>query len=294
MGVLSGMTGFARTDGSQGSARWSWEVRSVNGKGLEARLRLPPGFDRLDIKSRELAKNHFARGNLQLSLNLRQEASERALSVDIAHAHALLDAARPIGDRDDVVPARLDGVLRLEGVLKTGVEEEDADALVALDKAILESLGEALAGLKSARAEEGAALLPVLNAHIDDIEQLTGQAAACASARSKGIKDRIAAKFAELLPEGLDEERLAQEAAAMSIKMDVREEIDRLEAHVIAARELLQAGSPVGRKLDFLSQEFNREANTLCSKAADSSLTAIGLALKNTIDQFREQIQNVE
>lgn len=294
MGVLSGMTGFARVDGAFGSARWSWEVRSVNGKGLEARLRLPPGFDRLDIKSRELAKGRFARGNLQLSLNLRQDASDKALSIDVERARAILDAARPIFNREDVSAARLDGILQLDGVLRSDVEEEDDGARAEFDAALLSSLGEALDHLQSARRDEGAALMPVLRAHIDDAERLTQEAAASASARSENIKARIEGKFSELLPEGLDSDRLAQEAAALAIKMDVREEIDRLHAHVAAARELLETGSPVGRKLDFLSQEFNREANTLCSKAADSSLTAIGLALKNTIDQFREQIQNVE
>lgn len=294
MGVLSGMTGFARVDGALETSRWSWEVRSVNGKGLEARLRLPPGFDRLDIKARERAKSQFARGNLQMSLNLRQEGAASSSAVDLDHARALLDAARPLLEREDVQPARLDGILQLDGVVRAEIEEEDAGDRDMLDMAILDSLGEALASLQEARRDEGAALMPVLTGQIDEIERLTGEAAGCAAARSEAIRARVAAKFEELLPEGLPEDRLAQEAAALAIKLDVREEIDRLHAHIASARELLAKGSPVGRKLDFLSQEFNREANTLCSKAADSTLTAIGLALKNTIDQFREQIQNVE
>ncbi len=293
MASLSGMTGYARAEAQSGRYRWVWEVRSVNGKGLEARLRLPPGFDRLDIKCRDRAKSAFTRGNLQLSLNLRREDGAASLGVDIDRLNAVLDAAAPITARDDVAPARLDGLLSLDGMLITA-EEASADDFAALDAAIIASLDDALAALKTARQEEGAALLPVLSGHVDEIEQLTRLAADSAASRSDQIQQRIKAKFDELLPEGLAEDKLAQEAAGLAIKLDVREEIDRLHAHIDSARELLAGGSPVGRKLDFLSQEFNREANTLCSKASDSALTKTGLALKNTIDQFREQIQNVE
>lgn len=293
MADLSGMTGFGRAEGAAANLRWIWEVRSVNGKGLEARYRLPGGFERIEAKARERVKQRFTRGNLQASLNLRQDAGNADLRIDTARLEALIEASRPYVARNEVAVPQFDGLLAVRGVLD--VEDVlDEKTQAGIDAAILESFSQALDALKSARLEEGAALKTVLSGHVDQIETLTSQAKASDSVRLSAIRDRIAAKFAELLPEGLDEDRLTSEAATMAVKMDIREEIDRLEAHIVSARDLLSAGSPVGRKLDFLSQEFNREANTLCSKSADSSLTRIGLELKNTIDQLREQVQNVE
>ena len=293
MGVLSGMTGFARVDGQSPGWTWTWEARSVNGKGLEARFRLPNGFERLELKARELAKARFARGNVNATLNLRRESEAGMVRIDMARLRTLLDQAAPLLESGAVGRPTLDGMLALPGMLDTDQAESNSDTAM-LDKALLASLGETLDGLQAARREEGAALAQVLAGHVDEISRLTDEAACHASTRTDAIRDRLAAKFAELLPEGLPEDRLATEAAMLAMKMDVREELDRLLAHIISARDLLAAGSPVGRKLDFLSQEFNREANTLCSKSSDSSLTAIGLSLKNTVDQFREQIQNVE
>ncbi|WP_203293477.1 YicC/YloC family endoribonuclease [Maricaulis parjimensis] len=291
MAALSGMTGFARLDGTQGDWRWAWEVRSVNGKGLEARFRLPAGFDRLDIKARELAKQHFNRGNLQASLTLKREGSASAVTIDQDKLAALLKASQPYIEAGSVSRPSFGDLLQIPGVL--GSEEITApDA--ALDRALLDGLDATLAALKAARLEEGAALAPVLSGHVNEIERLTVAAGECSAVRIDSIRDRFRAKFAELIQGDLPEERLAQEAAAMAVKMDIREELDRLNAHIGSARDLLSGGSPVGRKLDFLCQEFNREANTLCSKSSDSSLTQIGLDLKNTIDQFREQVQNVE
>lgn len=293
MGVLSGMTGFARVDGQSPGWTWTWEARSVNGKGLEARFRLPNGFERLELKARELAKARFARGNVNATLNLRRESETGSARIDMARLRSLLDQAAPLLAHDEVSRPSLDGMLALPGMIDAEPLQTDTDT-AKLDTALLESLGKALDGLRAARREEGAALAGVLAGHVDEISRLTDEAAAHAATRTDAIRDRLAAKFAELLPDGLPEDRLATEAAMLAMKMDVREELDRLLAHIISARVLLAAGSPVGRKLDFLSQEFNREANTLCSKSSDSSLTAIGLSLKNTVDQFREQIQNVE
>lgn len=293
MGVLSGMTGFARVDGQAPGWAWTWEARSVNGKGLEARFRLPNGFERLELKARELAKARFARGNVNATLNLRRESEAGSVRIDLARLRSLIDQAAPLLEGDQVRRPTLDGMLALPGMIDAEQAGADSDT-ATLDKALLASLAEALDGLRAARREEGAALAVVLSGHVDEISRLTGEAAGHAATRTDAIRDRLAAKFAELLPEGLPEDRLATEAAMLAMKMDVREELDRLVAHIAAARDLLSAGSPVGRKLDFLSQEFNREANTLCSKSSDSSLTAIGLSLKNTVDQFREQIQNVE
>lgn len=293
MGVLSGMTGFARTDGQAPGWCWTWEARSVNGKGLEARFRLPTGFERLEVKARELAKARFARGNVNATLNLRRETEAGGARIDMVRLRSLLDQAAPLLDSSEVTRPSLDGLLALPGMIDSE-QADNADDSKALDTALLDSLGAALDALTAARREEGRALTAVLSGHMDEIMRLTGEATAHAATRTESIRDRVAAKFAELLPQGLDADRLATEAAAIAVKLDVREELDRLDAHIASARDLLAQGSPVGRKLDFLSQEFNREANTLCSKSADSSLTAIGLSLKNTVDQFREQIQNVE
>lgn len=291
MGVLSGMTGFARCEGVAGDWRWTWEARSVNGKGLEARFRFPPGYDRLEAKARDLAKARFARGNVQATLTLKRDASGSGLDIDTARIDALLAAAAPYVERGLIARPSFEGLVALAGSLG-GPQDQTADP--ALDAALLAGLAEALGALQTARHDEGRTLETVLSGHIDTIEQLTREAAASAAVRIDTIRDRLAAKFAELIEGDLPEDRLAQEAAALAVKMDVREELDRLEAHIASARELLAAGSPTGRKLDFLSQEFNREANTLCSKSSDSSLTQIGLAIKNAVDQFREQVQNVE
>ncbi|OLF77791.1 hypothetical protein AWH62_03725 [Maricaulis sp. W15] len=293
MGVLSGMTGFARVDGQADGWNWTWEARSVNGKGLEARFRLPTGFERLETKARDLAKARFSRGNVNATLNLRRETEAGGARIDLARLRGLLDQAAPLLESGEVARPTLDGLLALPGMIDSD-QADGPDNSAELDNALLASLGDALDGLQAARRDEGRALADILAAHIADIARLTGEAADHAATRSDAIRDRLATKFAELLPEGLPEDRLATEAAMLAVKMDVREELDRLHAHIDAARELLAQGSPVGRKLDFLSQEFNREANTLCSKSSDSSLTAIGLSLKNTVDQFREQIQNVE
>ena len=291
MSVLSGMTGFARTEGVHGDWRWSWEARSVNGKGLDVRLRFPPGFDRLEARARELGKARFVRGNIQASLVLKRDTGPAGLGIDTARIDALLEAARPYVERGQVQAPTFEAMAALAASLGDDAPDTDDSGL---DDAVIAGLGEAFDALRAARQDEGRALAALLDAHIDTVADLVAQAGGCAAVRLDAIRDRMTVKFAELLAGDLPEERLAQEAAALAVKMDVREELDRLNAHVASARELLAGGSPVGRKLDFLSQEFNREANTLCSKSSDSSLTQIGLELKNTIDQFREQVQNVE
>ena len=293
MAQLSGMTGFGRAEGQHEDVRWVWEVRSVNGKGLEVRSRLPSGSEALELKVREQARARFTRGNVQVSLNLKRDASQSAPVINRVALDALLEQARDLLESGAVEKPRLDGLLAVDGILENR-SDPDAETRARLDKALIKGLGDAFDALKSAREEEGAALSSVLTGHVDRIESLTAAAEGNAATRIGAIKERLAAKIAELTETEIDEDRLAGEVAILSVKMDVREEIDRLNAHVKAARDLLKAGSPVGRKLDFLSQEFNREANTLCSKSSDSSLTQIGLDLKNVIDQFREQIQNVE
>ncbi|MFS2317925.1 YicC/YloC family endoribonuclease [Maricaulis sp. D1M11] len=290
---LSGMTGFARAEGEFGSLRWVWEGRSVNGKGLEARFRWPAGYERLEGAVRDAAKHRFARGNLQCSLTLRQDGETPAVSVDVNAVKVLLASAAPLLASGDVTAPRLDGLMSVPGVLVSS-ERDALEIDPELDAALVASLAELLDRLKQARLEEGVALSGILSGQVDDIERLTTEASCLAVTRTEALKLRLEQKFNELLPKGLDEDRLATEAAALAVKLDVQEELDRLKAHIQSARQLIQQGSPVGRKLDFLTQEFNREANTLCSKSQDPALTTVGLALKNVIDQMREQVQNVE
>ncbi len=293
MAQLSGMTGFARSEASFEQFSWIWEARSVNGKGLEARFRFPGGYERLEAGARDLAKARFARGNIQASLTLNCDTQDAVLRIDTQRIDAILAAAQPYISSGRVLPVSFDGLLAVRGVLD--VEDRgEPDDIDELDAALMESLALTLDSLRDVRLVEGSELQALLSRHVDTVEALTHQAETSSALRLDAIRDRIAAKYAELLPQGLDPDRLATEAAAMAVKMDVREELDRLHAHIRAARELLAGGSPTGRKLDFLSQEFNREANTLCSKSSDSSLTQIGLAMKNAVDQFREQVQNVE
>lgn len=293
---LVSMTGFAEARGAFRSLRWRWEVKSVNGRGLDLRLRMPPGFDSIEPAARLLASERFRRGNIQAGLMLEPSESARGLKVDTEALASAVRLAKQIADETGLPPARVDGLLALKGVL---VQEEvlalDDAERAARDAALLESLAVAFDALGRARRTEGSKLLRLLCEMNDEVERLTNEATALASAQPAALRDRLSVQLRELLKSAqISEERLSQEVALLATRVDVREELDRLRAHVHEARALMEAGTPIGRKLDFLSQEFNREANTLCSKAADIALTRIGLALKHTIDQFREQAQNVE
>lgn len=293
MTALSGMTGFARASATLDGWSISWEIKSVNGKGLEVRFRTPPGFDALELAARERTKAALHRGSLQASLTLARDVTAAGPSVDHDLLNALIEAGEPFVADGRVKKPTFDGLLNVRGVL---ISEEDTgeDGREALEGAILQTFDEALAGLKSARQDEGAALSGMLLAVLDEIAEMRAAAARLAADRPEQMLERFRAKLTELLGRELPEERLAQEAAILAVKADIREELDRLEAHIESARDLVAGGSPVGRKLDFLSQEFNREVNTLCSKSGDSELTHIGLSLKAAVDQFREQVQNVE
>lgn len=295
MTVVS-MTGFAEVHGAQEAARWRWEVRSVNGRGLELRLRMPPGFDGIEIAARTLASERFKRGNIQATLTMESREDARAFNVDPVALNAAVRLAKQIAEETGLAPARVDGLLSLRGVIvqDEAVDLEPAER-AARDAAMLESIAMAFDALRRARRTEGAKLATVLKGQIDEIEKLTKDAASFAATQPKALRDRLSAQLKDLL-EGnqFPEERLAQEVALLATRADVREELDRLAAHVQEARALLSSGEAVGRKLDFLAQEFNREANTLCSKSSDVALTRVGLALKHVIDQFREQSQNVE
>lgn len=292
--AVQSMTGFARADGQAAGAPLAWELRSVNGKGLEVRLRLPPGLDRLEATVRQDIQKRFARGNIQATLTLSRPPSAAAPAVNEALLADLAALSRRIAEAHGLAPASVDGLLSLRGVMDQPETELNEDDRAALDAAILSTLDQALTALTAARLAEGAALAPVLLGHVDTIERLTGEAEADPARDPATIRARLAEQVRLLAGAGLDEARLHAEAAFLATKADIREELDRLRAHVDAARTLIAAGGPAGRKLDFLSQEFIRESNTLCSKSNAASITTIGLALKAVVDQFREQVQNLE
>ena len=295
MSIVS-MTGFAESVGSHEGLRWRWEAKSVNGRSLDLRLRTPPGFDSLEQPARMLAAERFRRGNFQIGLTVETQEGARGLRVDPVALGSAVKLAREIAAETGLAPARIDGLLALKGVI---VQEEvsvpDPILRAHRDAEILKSLALAFDALAKARAGEGAKLAQLLCTQMDEIARLLGEAEGLAATQPEALRQRLSAQLRELTAgPSVSEDRLAQEVALLATRVDVREELDRLKAHVHDARALLKSGEAIGRKLDFLSQEFNREANTLCSKSADIALTRTGLALKAVIDQFREQAQNVE
>lgn len=292
--ALSGMTGFARVEGAHGAWSWAVEARSVNGRNLETRFRGPPGFEGLDRVARDGAQARFQRGQLTVNLQAKRAEAAAQTQVSVETLERYLKAGGAYVATGMVAKPSLDGLLGLRGVIEVREEEDDAETRAAVEAAMAASIAAALDALKIARLEEGAALSPVLLGQVDIIETLTAQAGIEAASQPGVLKERFARRLVELVGETASEERIVQEAAVMAVKADVREELDRLASHVVAARVLLSGDAAAGRRLDFLSQEFMRESNTLCSKSALSSLTAIGLELKAVIEQFREQVQNVE
>ena len=294
--TIVSMTGFAEAQGRSDTMRWRWEVKSVNGRSLELRLRTPPGFDAIEPAARTLANERFKRGSLQATLTLEPQDGQRGLKVDPQALAAAVRIAREVAAETGLAPARVDGLLALKGVI---VQDEavalDAKARLERDAAILESLASVFDALNKSRLVEGNKLAAILKNQIDEVARLTDHSAKLAAAQPAALRDKLTSAIRDVSDGvGIPEERLAQEVAILAARADVREELDRLRAHVEEARTLIASGEAVGRKLDFLAQEFNREANTLCSKSSDIQLTRAGLALKAVIDQFREQAQNVE
>lgn len=293
--ALASMTGFADAQGATAWAHWRWEIKSVNGRSLEVRLRLPPGFDGLELQARALAAKFFKRGNLQVSLTLEKTGVTQGFTIDKAALAAAAAAAKAAAAEFGLAAPTIDGLLALKGVVVQGDEGTDTAEKEAAVGDILKSLEVAYGALAQARAVEGGKLTALLSAQMDTIEALTNRAGTLAATQPAALRDRLKAQLDDLIaPGSVAPERLAQEVALLAVRADVREELDRLAAHVSEARRLMASGESVGRKLDFLAQEFNREANTLCSKSVDVELTAVGLDLKTTIDQFREQSANVE
>lgn len=293
---LASMTGFARAHGAAGPYAWAWEIKSVNAKGLDLRLRLPAGWDAIEAPARAAAARSLARGAVSATLEVRREGAALAVRVNEEVLSAVLDTMRSIARRVDAEAPRLDGILGLRGVIEIVEVEESEEDRLAAEKAVVEGFEQALADLVAARRREGEALSQVLASRIDEIARLVVAAEAAPARQPNAIRAKLAEQVQALLDTGVqfDSDRLHQEAVLLAAKVDVREEIDRLNAHVGAARDLLRSGGAVGRKLDFLAQEFNRESNTLCAKANDASLSRIGLELKAAVDQFREQVQNLE
>jgi len=292
--AISGMTGFGRAEGASGEWSWAVEARSVNGRNLEVRFRAPPGFEALERVAREGAQSRFQRGQLTIGVQAKRAEAASAVKVNVEQLERYLAASAPYVATGLAAAPRMDGLLALRGVIEAADAIEDPEAQAALEAAVALSLGAALEGLLAARREEGRALSGVLGGLVDRIAQLVADAQGHAEGQPAVIKDRFHRRMAELAGEAVSEDRIVQEAAALAVKADVREELDRLRGHVDAARGLLAGDGAVGRRLDFLTQEFMREANTLCSKSALSALTATGLDLKAVIEQFREQVQNVE
>ncbi len=293
--TISSMTGFARSSGASAGGQWVWELRSVNGRGLEQRLRLPPGFDDVEVEARGRIAKAFTRGNIGATLTV-ETAAAGTFRLNEAALEAVIAAAERVRVRLPGATVSADGLLGLRGVLEPidAVRNEDDER--ALRQAVLTGLDQALASLVAARRAEGESVATVVIGQLDRIAGLTAAAAATDGRRPEAVRARLEDQLRRILEANaaFDPERLHQEAALIASRADVQEEIDRLAAHVAQAHAILAEGGPVGRRLDFLAQEFGREANTLCSKSNDAELTRLGLELKATIEQFREQIQNLE
>ncbi|MCT4655296.1 MAG: YicC family protein [Cohaesibacter sp.] len=294
--TLNSMTGFTRASGAYEAYRWTWELKSVNGKGLDIRLRLPSGFDELDRPVRDCLARHITRGSCFLTLTVQHEGQGQVLKLNESVLEAVLAAIGQLEGKANLAPATMDGILSIRGVMEPVEEEESEELRKGLVAAVLTSFEEAAQDLVAMRAAEGAALEKIVLQRVDELERLTRQAEDSPARTPEAILEKLKHQIERILEvdRSLDEDRLYQEAVLLAGKADIREELDRLYAHCEAVRSLVSSGVPVGRKLDFLAQEFNREANTLCSKSNDTSLTGIGLELKATIEQLREQIQNVE
>jgi uncharacterized protein (TIGR00255 family) len=294
--ALSSMTGFARSHGVAGTYAWAWEIKSVNSKGLDLKLRLPPGWDAIEPAARTRASETLARGSVFANLTVSREGAAPAVRVNEPVLAAVLATLKALSGKVEAAPPSLDGILALKGVIEVGEAEESEDERRAAEATIVAAFSETLQGLSEMRRNEGEALGRLLTARLSEIAALAARAEAAPGRKPEAIKARLAEQVATLMEtsQRFDADRLHQEAILLATKVDIREELDRLVAHVAQAKKLIAGGGPIGRKLDFLAQELNRESNTLCAKANDVELTNIGLELKSVVEQFREQVQNLE
>ena len=294
--ALSSMTGFARSHGVSGAYNWAWELKSVNAKGLDLRLRLPPGWDVVEGPARHSAAEVLARGTMHGTLTVERLGVTPVVRVNEPVLAAVLATIKSLAGRVDAAAPRLDGILSLKGVIEVVDEDEREEDRRAAEAAVIAGFRATIAELAAMRRHEGEALRQVLTQRVREIAALAAQAEAAPGRRPEAVKARIAEQVATLIgaSERFDPDRLHQEAILIASKADIREELDRLGSHVAQVERLIAGGGAIGRRLDFLAQEFNREANTLCSKSNDVELTNIGLELKSVVEQFREQVQNLE
>jgi uncharacterized protein (TIGR00255 family) len=294
--ALSSMTGFARGHGVSGAYSWAWELKSVNAKGLDLRLRMPPGWDVVEGPARHSAAQVLTRGTVHATLTVERLGVAPIVRVNEPVLAAVLATIRGLAGRVDAAEPRLDGILSLKGVIDVIDEDESEAERGAAEAAVIAGFSATIAELAAMRRHEGEALRRVLTQRAKEIAALVARAEVAPGRRPEAIKARIADQVATLLDasDRFDADRLHQEAILIASKADIREELDRLISHVAHIERLIAGGGPIGRRLDFLAQELNREANTLCSKSNDVELTNIGLELKSVVEQFREQVQNLE
>jgi uncharacterized protein (TIGR00255 family) len=294
--ALSSMTGFARGQGLAGAYAWSWEVKSVNAKGLDLRFRLPAGWDSVEVPVRARAVEKLSRGTVYANLAVERKGVQPTVKVNERVLGAVLATLKGLSGKVDAGPPSLDGILSLKGVIEVTEEDEREEDHRAAEAAIIAGFEHTLTSLVAMREAEGAMLGGVLSTRLGEIAALTQRAERAPGRKPEAIRARLAEQVATLLSanERFDSDRLHQEAVLLAAKADIREELDRLASHVAQAQKLLSDGGAIGRKLDFLAQELHREANTLTAKANDVDLTNTGLELKSVVEQFREQVQNLE
>ncbi len=293
---LNSMTGFARSDGTHSNVRWHWELRCVNGKSMDIRCRLPHGYERLEPDLRKLVAKYVSRGNIQVSLSVKQEEAAGELIINETALATVVHAAKRLVEAEGAAKPSADGLLALKGILEQSAPAEDDELVKARNAEVLNSLDAALNDLSTMRKREGEQLGLVLNAQLTDIEKRMVRVRQEVAKTGDLMRTRVRRQVALVIEasQSLDEDRLYQEAIVLAAKADITEELDRLDAHMLAARAYLKSEGPVGRKLEFLVQEFNRETNTLCSKSPTKEITELGLAMKGTLDQIREQVMNIE
>ena len=294
--ALSSMTGFARSHGASGPYTFEWELKSVNAKGFDLRLRLPPGWDDIEAGAKKRAGELLSRGTVYANLNVKRTNAVAQVRINEDVLAAVVRVAGIVAGKIDAVAPSVDGLLAIKGVIEVAEPEGDEDEDNAARAAVAEAFDKALAELVEMRKREGTSLGQILIQRVDEVEQLSKKAEAAPGRKPEAIKARLAEQIASLLDtsDRFDSDRLMQEAILIATRADIREELDRIASHIAQARELIGKGGPVGRKLDFLAQEFHREVNTCCSKSNDIELTNTGLAMKNVVEQFREQVQNLE